>query len=170
MAQIQTDSQLLSKLSFLVGDWRGAGVLDYPGPPARRSNYNILAMCKWSPDKTQLLLTTFNDDPKTNTMFHASQAFIFVDRASKRVHIRRNWLMDTDSEGFVTVERITPKEETDSFGFTVIEREGVPETFQHEGTIQRVSDSEVVITGSARVEGRPYPYVDKYRRRPKPSP
>lgn len=170
MTQIQTDKELLSRVAFLVGDWRGTGVLEYPGPPARRSNYDILAMCKWSPDKTQLLLTAFNDDPRNHTMFHASQAFIYVDRASNQLRIRRNWLMDTDSDGFVTVERITQKGDTESFGFTVIDREGVSETFQHEGTIERANDSEIVITGVAKAEGRAYPYVDKYRRQPRPSP
>ena len=168
MTQTLTDKQLIDSVSFLVGNWRGTGVLDYPGPTARRSSYDILAMCKWSPDQTQLLLTTFNDDPKNHTMFHATQAFIYVDRASRQLRIRRNWLMDSDSEGFVTVETITPKG-SDSFGFTVVDREGVSNTFQHEGTIERVSDSEIVITGTARAEGRDYPYVDKYRRRSKPS-
>jgi hypothetical protein len=168
MTQTLVDKQLLDKLSFLIGDWRGTGVLDYPGPPIRRSNYDIVAMCKISPDKHQLLLATFNEDRETDSMFHATQAFIYVDRDSGQLRIKRHWLMDSDKEGFVTVEKVT-QNENGTFGFTVVEREGVPQTFQHDGKIDHANDSELVITGEVRLQDRKYPYVDKYNRRAKPT-
>jgi hypothetical protein len=170
MTQALVGKQLLEKASFLIGDWRGTGILDYPGPPTKRASYSILAMCKQSPDKNQLLLVTFNDDSKNNSMFHATQAFIYIDRESRQLRIKRHWLMETDNEGFVTTEKLTQNQRGNSFGFTVIEREGVPDTFQHDGNIQQVSESELIITGEVRTQGRAYPYVDKYTRRDKSKP
>lgn len=167
MTQALVGKQLLEKVSFLVGDWRGTGILDYPGPPIQRASYGILAMCKRSPDKNQLLLVTFNDDPKNNSMFHATQAFIYVDRESGQLRIKRHWMMETDNEGFVTTEKLTQRQGANSFGFTVIEREGIPDTFQHNGSIEQVSESEMLVTGEVRAQGKKYPYVDKYTRRDK---
>jgi hypothetical protein len=170
MTQALVDKPLLDKVSFLIGDWRGTGMLDYPGPPVKRANYEILAMCKRSPDLSQLLFVTFNDDPDNHTMFHATQAFIFVDRESGQLRIKRNWLMESDNEGFVTIEKLEQKEDPNNLGFTVISRQGVPDDFQHDGTIQRVNESEMVITGEVKVQGKKYPYVDRYTRRDKPKP
>ena len=100
-------------------------------------------------------------------MFHATQAFIYVDRDTGQLRIKRHWLMDTDNEGFVTVEKVTPDDKTGSFGFTVVEREGVPPNFQHDGKIDQLNDSELVVTGEVRIQDRKYPYVDKYKRRAK---
>lgn len=142
-------------------------MLDYPGPPVKRSNYDIVASCKRSPDNQQLMLVTFDDDKENDSMFHATQAFIYVDRDTGQLRIKRHWLMDSDDEGFVTVEKVTPSETTGSFGFTVVEREGVPQAFQHDGKIDHVNDSELSITGEVRIQDRKYPYVDKYKRRAK---
>jgi hypothetical protein len=166
VTQALVTRQLLDKLSFLIGDWRGTGMLDYPGPPVKRSNYDIVASCKRSPDNQQLMLVTFNDDKENGSMFHATQAFIYVDR-NGQLRIKRHWLMDSDEQGFVTLERITPGETAGSFGFTVVEREGVPQTFQHDGRIAQVSDSDLSIVGEVRIQNRSYPYVDKYKRRAK---
>jgi hypothetical protein len=165
MTQGVVRRQSLDELSFLIGDWRGNGILDYPGPPVKRSNYEIAAMCKRSPDNQQLMLVTFNEDREHDSMFHATQAFIYVDRDTGQLRIKRHWLMDTDNEGFVTVEKVTPDENTKSFGFTVVEREGVPQNFQHDGKVDLVNDSELVITGEVTIQDRKYPYVDKYKRR-----
>jgi len=167
MTQALVSKQPLDKLSFLIGDWRGTGMLDYPGPPVKRSNYDIVASCKRSPDNQQLMLVTFNDDKENDSMFHATQAFIYVDRDSGQLRIKRHWLMESDEQGFVTVERVTPSETTDSFGFTVVEREGIPQTFQHDGKIDQVNDSELTVIGEVRIQDRKYPYVDKYKRRAK---
>jgi hypothetical protein len=125
-------------------------------------------MCKLSPDKTQLLIVTFNDDPKTDSMFHATQSFIYVDRESRQLRARRSWLMDTDNEGFVTIERLTERDRPNTLGFTVVAREGVPEDFQHNGTMERVGDSEMVVKGEVRVNNKSYPYSDLYKRRSSP--
>jgi len=168
MTQALVNDAKLEKVSFLIGDWRGTGVLDYPGPPVKRSNYEILAMCKRSPDRNQLLLVTFNDDPDKHTMFHATQAFLFVDRDSGQLRTKRHWLMESDTEGFVTIEKLEQSENANRLGFTVIDRQGVPDSFQHDGTIENLNESEVIITGEVKVQGKKYPYVDKYTRRDKP--
>ena len=169
MEQAMVSNRSLDQLSFLIGDWRGKGFLDYPGPPLRRSNYEILAMCKWSSDNTQLLFVSFNEDPIKQSMFHATQAFIYVDPASRQLRVKRNWLMDSENQGFVTIESLTRKDDEKGFGFTVVDREGVPEDFNHEGTINRVNDSEILIVGEARSGNRRYPYRDKLVRRVKPT-
>jgi hypothetical protein len=169
VVKLQVSERPLEQLSFLLGDWRGTGVLDYPGQTVKRSHYEIRAMCKTSPDKAQILLITFNDDPKDDTMFHASQGFIFVERRTGELRINRHWLMDSENEGFVTVERLTPAGDGKSLGFTVVERDGVPEDFRHDGTIEQVNESELVVKGVVKVGGREYLYVDRYTRRAKPN-
>src|SRR5215467_1895876 len=136
MIQTLASKQTLAEVSFLIGDWEGTGTLDYPGPPVKTANYNILRMCKLSPDKNQLVTVTFNDDPKDHTMFHATQSFIFIDKDTGQLRARRHWLMESDNEGFVTVERISERDQDRALGFTVVAREGVPDDFQHDGKIE----------------------------------
>lgn len=143
-------SSKIESLSFLLGDWRGTGVMKFSRGPGVRVEFEYRRMCKLAPDGSQIEIVEFSDNPKTEEMFHGEHSFIYVDSSNGELHLRRHTFLDSENKGFfVTSERVQVAEDGNSASL---------EGSSHQGTIQKVNDSELRMTGKVIMGSRTDPY------------
>lgn len=155
MASISTSK--IDDLSFLLGDWRGTGVMTYNRVPSVRVEYEHRRMCKLTRDGSQIEIVEFSDNPKTEEMFHGEHSFIYVDSSSGELRLRRHTFLDSENKGFFVYEERLQVAEGG--------RSATLEGSAHQGTIQKVTDSELKIAGKVIMGTRTDPYEIKLVKR-----
>jgi hypothetical protein len=160
MMQSSSSTSKIDSLSFLLGDWRGTGVMTYNRGTGVRVEFEYRRMCKLTPDGSQIEIVEFSDNPKTEQMFHGEHSFIFVDSSRGELRLRRHTFLDSENKGFfVTEERVEVAEDGKS---ARLEGSG------HLGTIQKVNESELKISGKVIMGSRTDPYeITAIKRRAK---
>ena len=154
----------VERLSFLLGDWRGVGVMTFNGATPAVVEYECRQMCKLTPDGSRLEFVEFDDNPKTERMFHGEHSFIYVDSTSGELRLRRHTFLDSEDRGFLVMEeRVEVAEDGKSMTLRSIGGTGVSPL--HEGTIQRVGDSELLEKGRIIMGDRIDPYEVRLVRR-----
>lgn len=131
--------------------------MTYNRAQAVRVEYEHRRMCKLTLDGSRIEIVEFSDNSKTEEMFHGEHSFIYVDSSSGELRLRRHTFLDSENKGFfVSEERVEVGEDGES---AKLEGQG------HRGTIQKVSDSELQITGKVIMGGRTDPYEEKLVKR-----
>jgi hypothetical protein len=155
----------MESLSFLLGDWRGQGVMTYNRATPVEVEYECRQMCKLSPDGSHIESVEFNDNPSNEKMFHGEHSFIFIDSSSGELRLRRHSFLDSEDRGFfVSEERVEVAGDGKSVSLRSVGEMGKAPVF-HEGTIQKVSDKELWEKGKIVMGSRTDPYEVKLVRR-----
>jgi hypothetical protein len=128
----------IERISFLLGDWRGTGVMTYNRGPGVNAEFEYGRMCKLTPEGSQIEIVEFSDNPKTEEMFHGEHSFIYVDSSSGELRLRRDTFLDSENKGYFVTEEMVEVEDDKSVSL---------EGSAHQGTIQKVNDSELKIAG-----------------------
>ena len=121
-------------------------------------------MCKESPDKKELILIEFDDDPKKEQMFHASQGFLYVEPRTKQLRFRRSTLMESTRHGLVHEEAwqvSADGKEVKTITVEKDERTG----YQREVTIRRIGESKLANEGRVSEGKERYEYNETLFRR-----
>ena len=154
----------MENLSFLIGDWRGQGVMTFNRATPVVVDYECRQMCRLAPDGSQIEFVEFDDNPKNEKMFHGEHSFIYVDSASGELRLRRHTFLDSEDRGFfVTEERVELAKDGKSVSLRSADETG--KTPVHQGTIQKVSDRELRETGKIIMGSRTDPYEVRLIRR-----
>ncbi len=126
--------------------------------------YECRQMCKLTPDGSRVELVEFDDNPKTERMFHGEHSFIYVDSGSGELRLRRHMFLDSEDDGFLVMEeRVEVAEDGKSLSLRSVGDAGKGPL--HEGTIQKVSDSELRERGRIVMGNRTDPYEVRLVRR-----
>ncbi|MDG6991544.1 MAG: hypothetical protein JRM99_09055 [Nitrososphaerota archaeon] len=157
-------SSKMESLSFLLGDWRGTGVMTFSRERPVVVEYEHRRMCKLTPDGSQIEFVEFSDDSKKERMFHGEHSFIYVDSSSGELRLRRHTFLDSEDRGyFVTEERVEVAKDGSSASLRSVDESGKSPI--HQGTVQKVSGSELKVTGKIIVGKRTDPYEIRLVRR-----
>ncbi|MDG6954155.1 MAG: hypothetical protein JRN33_04135 [Nitrososphaerota archaeon] len=119
--------------------------------------YEVRRMCKLTPDGSQIELVEFSDNPNDERMFHGEHSFIYVDSSSGEPRLRRHSFLDSEDRGFfVTEEEVEVAGDGTSAILKSVDEGGKNPI--HQGTVQRVSDSELKAKGKIIMGSRVDPY------------
>lgn len=114
-----------------------------------------------TPDGSRLEIVAFTDNPTTEEMFNGEHSFIFVDSSNGELRLKKQWFLDS---GFVeTIERVRVARGGDSAEFV-----GIPELsggYEHQETIRKVGDSDLMMEGEVIAGDRHLPYKTKLTKR-----
>lgn len=164
MVESHGEANPLDRISFLVGEWRGSGVFRFLTSKRPEVRYQIRYMCKESPDRNELLIVEFDDDPEKEEMFHASQGFLYVEPKTNQLRLKRTTLMESAKQGLVHEENWEVSNDLKEIKIDTLEkdrRSGYGRTVM----IRRVGDSRLTKEGRV-VEGREqYEYKETLTRR-----
>ena len=121
-------------------------------------------MCKESPNKKELIVVEFDDDPEGEQMFHASQGFLYVEPRTKQVRFRRNTLMESVRQGLVHEEAWKVSEDGKQVTTNTIE-EDRKTGYRREVTIQKIGESRLIKDGGVTEGKERYEYHETLVRR-----